>query len=289
MAGQWQGEGRGNGGDRRDRSADQAWVPSSGSKSAKQRRERAGRMKAKAKARKTGVTGEEVPQPHEPELAVRPFSSVDFSQAVQVMPPEWFFAGMSEAETEAQAQMDFASTLAAANLALVATVDDGTDYDPVTVGLLLAKVPGLPPVAGTQAWLEAAADAEKVLRYGCPAARKAREYVSQLDERGRLLLEAAKAAGTTPKTDCELTLFCVAPDARGTGAGAALIAAFEQAARDAGQSGYWLQTDTACSWGWYDAHGFTRAAEVELDERFPMPPGDQDAPAARVFLYVKEL
>ena len=45
------------------------------------------RRKAKQEARKTGVPGEEVQQPHDPILRVRDFTSVDFSQLSYIMPP----------------------------------------------------------------------------------------------------------------------------------------------------------------------------------------------------------
>ena len=263
-------------------------------------KERRKKRAEKAKARQTGVPGDEVPQAHEPVLEVRAFSSVDFSQLVRIMPPEWLFAGMSEAETEAQAQMDLAGCLSSCTLALVATVDDGTDYDPVVAGALLGYVDGEAPLFGADRWQEAYEDAGETLRYGCPQARQAYAYVTQLEERCRLLVEAA---GDARGTENELVLFVTRSSMRGHGVGRALVETFEQHLREAGQTSYWLATDSLCSWQWYEAHGFTRCADVELGPEFALPPGDPaindmldpvqsaggDGERPHAFMYRKEL
>jgi ribosomal protein S18 acetylase RimI-like enzyme len=226
-------------------------------------------MKAKQQARKTGITGEEVVRPHDPVLQVRQFTSVDYSELAQIMPPEWFMPGMSETERLAQAQADVASALANATLALVATIDDGTGFDPAVVGFAVARIPSLPALAGADAWARASENALGTLRSGSPVARKAHAYVTQLEERGKLLLDAA---GQKRGEDNELLLFAVSPEARGHGTGKALVSEMERRMRDAGAHSYWLQTDTTCSWQWYESHGYERVADVELSEEFVMPP-----------------
>jgi GNAT superfamily N-acetyltransferase len=226
---------------------------------------RRARIKARQEARKTGVPGEEVVQPHEPVLEVRPFSSVDFPSLVQLMPPEWFMDGMSAAERQEQARADLSQALAKATLALVATIDDGTGFDPRCVGFALARVPSLPAIPGSASWREGAQAALQALAAGSPAARRAHEYVGGLEERDRMLTQAA---GDARGQDNELLLFVVSPEERGNGVGGALIGEFERRLRDAGQQGYWLQTDTTCSWQWYDAHGYERVTSIDLGDGF---------------------
>ncbi|MBM7000583.1 GNAT family N-acetyltransferase [bacterium] len=232
------------------------------------KRARRERMKAKADARKTGVTGDEVPREHEPILGVRRFSSVDYSVMLQIMPPEWYFPLMGETEKLAQAQMDVAGTLARSSVALIATVDNGLDFDPPCVGFLLGRTAALPLVPGSQNWRNGAEGASEELSHSSLPARDARTYLQQLAEREELLTEVA---GEARGEDNELMLLVVTPDERGKGVGAALVREFERILREAGQHSYWLQTDTLSGYGFYDANGFTRVAEIELGEHFVLP------------------
>lgn len=232
------------------------------------RRARRDRMKEKATARKTGVTGEEVQRPHEPVLEVRPFSSVDFSAMVDLMPPEWNFPHMSPGERAAQAQLDIASSLTVCNVALVATVDDGTCFDPETVGFLLGRVPSLPEAPDAQTWQSSVEAGLATLEDGGAGAQKALTYEMQLADRGQMLDEAA---GEAKGEDNELVLFVVGKDARGKGAGTALIEAWEGKLLQAGCKSYWLQTDTSCSWTYYENRGYTKVADIELGSEFTMP------------------
>ena len=79
------------------------------------------------------------------------------------------------------------------------------------------------------------------------------------------------------------------------------MAAFEGHLAERGARSYWLQTDTSCTWQWYERHGYARVADVALDRAFSMPaalcpaPGEGAGPeqgrepAAHVFMYRKDL
>lgn len=231
-------------------------------------------------------------------IAVRPFEPADFDQVVAIMPPEWLFDNLSPAEARAQATMDFAGVLAASNLRLVAQMAPDAAGVPVPgatgtaplAGILFARLEGLPGPQDATRWHDVWDRARAILLAGSASARLAARYEEQLGERGQLLVNAA---GEAMGPDNELELFVANPAMRGCGAGSALMAAFERRLRELGHAGYWLQTDTTCTWDWYERHGYLRAADVELDGHYPMPPTGQPAapgaPAPRVFMYRKDL
>ena len=245
------------------------------------------RRKAKQEARKTGIPGEEVQQPHDPILRVRDFTSVDFSQLSYIMPPEWLFDGLTDEQKTAQANMDFAGVLRASNIRLVATIDDGTNYDPVLVGIAFASTTRLPEPKDAFVWKDVYEKASETLRYGAQPARIARTYELQLGERGQMLIDAA---GEARGEDAELELFVVNPEYRSHGVGKALMAEFQKRLEGLGAQSYWLQTDSTCTWQWYENHGYTRVADVELSADYPMPPtGETTDEAPHVFMYKKDL
>lgn len=228
---------------------------------------------------------------------VRPFEAGDFDQLVELYPPEWLFDGTTPAEREAQARMDCAGMVSGCNERLVAVVADDGGSEHVA-GLLFARIEGLPAPDDAQTWEAVAREARGALAQGGPDARRALAYIEQLGERGDLL---AEAAGESRGPDNELELFVVGPRARGKGAGGALMAAFEGHLAERGAHSYWLQTDTSCTWQWYERHGYVRVADVALDRAFSMPaalcpaPGEGAGqeqgrePAAHVFMYRKDL
>ncbi len=222
---------------------------------------------------------------------VRPFEAGDFDQVVELYPPEWRFDGTTPEEALAQARMDCASMLASCNERLVAVVTDEAGGEHVA-GLLFARIEGLPLPADAAAWEDAADRAGATLAAGGPDARRALAYIEQLAERGALL---AGQAGDAMGPDNELELFAVGPQARGRGAGNALMAAFERHLAERGARSYWLQTDTSCTWEWYERHGYVRVADVPLAPSFAMPamacasPGSPADGPARVFMYRKDL
>ena len=247
------------------------------------------RRKAKQEARKTGVPGPEVPQKHDPILKVRDFTSVDFSQLSYIMPPEWLFDGLNDDQKTAQANMDFAGVLQVCNIRLVATIDDGTDYDPVLVGIAFARTSRLPEPKDAFVWKDVYDKASETLRYGALPARTARTYELQLGERGQLLVDAA---GDAKGEDTELELFVVNPEYRAQGIGKALTSAFEERLHELGCQSFWLQTDSTCTWQWYENHGYTRVADVPLSSDYPMPPvgaQPEGSEPAHVYMYKKEL
>lgn len=244
------------------------------------------RRKAKQEARKTGVPGEEVQRKHDPILRVRDFTSVDFSQLAYIMPPEWLFDGLTDDQRLAQANMDFAGVLASSNIRLVATIDDGTDYDPVLVGIAFAATDRLPEPKDAFVWKDVYEKASETLRFGAQPARLARTYELQLAERGQLLVDAA---GQARGENTELELFVVNPQYRAQGVGKALMAEFERRACELGAETFWLQTDSTCTWQWYEDHGYTRVADVELTADYPMPPAGAADEPAHVYMYKKAL
>lgn len=222
--------------------------------------------------------------------AVRPLEPSDFEALVALYPPEWRFAGSSAQEDAAQARMDCASLVGSCNLRLVAEVP-GPDGAPQVAGMLLARVAGIPAPAPEDGalWqdLESAARAE-LEAAATPSTRRILLYIDQLADRAALL---EKAAGEARGEDNELELFVVGPAARGKGSGSALIGAFERTLAEQNAASYWLQTDTRCTWQWYERHGYARVADVALGAEYPMPDAvacDPEEPP-HVFMYRKDL
>lgn len=234
-----------------------------------------------------------------PGATVRPFETTDFERVCALMPPEWRFSGLSEPELDAQARMDAAGVLSVANLRLVA--EDPSHPDGPLAGYLFARLEGIAAPADAPRWSAVYEDARERLLAGGDAAVRACRYEEQLADRGDLIIEAA---AENRGSDNELELFVVNPQVRGRGTGTALMRAFEQALDGLGATSYWLQTDSTCTWTWYETHGFKRVADVPLTAEFPMP----DSPAAladtddgsrdsadispespRVFMYRKDL
>lgn len=232
------------------------------------------------------------PQSPAPSVTVRPFEMSDFDKTCDLMPPEWRFASCTQEERDAQARMDTSGVLAAANLRLVAEPAACSHRGDETqlAGYLFARLEGLPAPTDADYWNAIWEQAGATLHAAGERGARVAAYEEQLGERGDLLVEAA---GDNRGQDNELELFVANPAMRGQGAGSALMAAFEDALHRLGATSYWLQTDSTCTWQWYERHGYQRVADVELDERFPMP----DAPEARsgaqgaphVFMYRKDL
>ncbi len=230
---------------------------------------------------------------------VRQFELEDFERVCALMPPEWRFAGLTGPELDAQARMDTAGVLEAANLRLVA--EDPAQPDGPLAGYLFARLEGLPAPTDTPRWTTAYEEARECLLAGGEAAQRACRYEEQLADRGQLIVNAA---GENRGSDNELELFVVNPQVRGRGTGKALMGEFERTLAKLGASTYWLQTDSTCTWTWYEAHGYQRVADVPLSEDYPMPdapaalacassdtqsPAGSPAEAPRVFMYRKDL
>lgn len=221
---------------------------------------------------------------------VRPLDPNDFEALVALYPPEWRFAGSSAQEDAVQARMDCASLVGSCNLRLVAEVP-GPDGTPQVAGMLLARVAGMPAPAAEDGafWqgIESVARAE-LEALGTPSSQRILCYIDQLADRAALL---EQAAGASRGEDNELELFVVGPAARGKGSGSALVGTFERILEEKGAASYWLQTDTRCTWQWYERHGYTRVADVALGAEYPMPDAaacDPEEPP-HVFMYRKDL
>lgn len=190
------------------------------------------------------------------DITIRSFEESDFGRLTTLMPPEWTFPGCTPRESQAQATMDFSGMLSACNVRLVATAPatDGGRTQAI-VGALFARCAGDGLPEDADCWTGAWECACPVLAGGSPAACDALRYEKQLGERGDLLIAQA---GDERRYDSELELFVVAPDARGAGVGGALMREFHKILADRGERGFWLQTDSTCSWEWYEKHGYTR-------------------------------
>lgn len=227
-------------------------------------------------------------------VSVRPFEVTDFERVVALMPPEWCFANCTPDEAIAQARMDFSGVLSCCNVRLVAEplspicADSPNSTQPLA-GILFARLAALPSPGDAAFWNDVWEQAHQELLAGTPHAHLAARYEEQLGERGDLLVQNA---GSAMGEDNELELFVANPAMRGCGAGGALMAAFEEILSQHNAGSYWLQTDTTCTWEWYERHGYVRAADVELTEDYPMPPHgrvfDPASPAPRVFMYRKD-
>ncbi|MFW5893225.1 MAG: GNAT family N-acetyltransferase [Bacillota bacterium] len=64
----------------------------------------------------------------------------------------------------------------------------------------------------------------------------------------------------------EVTLFMVHPDHRGQGIGVSLIKRYETFLLKRNEHTYHLFTDDTCTYGFYDHHGFQKAASTTMDE-----------------------
>lgn len=230
------------------------------------------------------------PTPAFAHITVRPFVADDFDRVVALMPPEWAFAQCTPQEAHAQARMDFAGVLSCCNVRLVAEQTPAAlDASELPLaGILFARVASLPAPEDATEWEARWEMARQELLAGGPAAQLAARYEEQLGERGNLLKDAA---GEEMGPDNELELFVANPTMRGCGAGGALMAAFEHLVSQLPEPGYWLQTDTTCTWQWYERHGYTRVADVALTADYPMPPHglptNGSSAGHRVFMYQK--
>ena len=224
-------------------------------------------------------------------ITVRPFTPEDFERVVDLMPPEWSFTGCSATEARAQARMDFAGVLSCCNVRLVAesTALSATSGTAPLAGILFARLEALPAPEDASVWEGLWEEAHQELLAGSPHALLAARYEEQLGERGSLLVQAA---GSAMGQDNELELFVANPTMRGCGAGSALMAAFDDILAAHHATSYWLQTDTTCTWEWYEHHGYVRAADVELSAHYPMPPEGSHlslhAERHRVFMYRRD-
>ncbi len=207
-------------------------------------------------------------------ITIRPFEEGDFEQVTSLMPPEWRFKGCTPEEEYAQSHMDFAGMLMNCNVRLVAELCDEHGSKSI-VGLLFAHLSDLPMPEDTPLWQHHWDAGLNKLAQGGEAALRALTYIQQLNERGDLIIADA---GNKRGQDNELELFVVKPEARGKGVGNALVTTFEQLLIDLGVQSYWLQTDSACSWQWYEHHGYTRVSDIKLDpDVYIMPDAMKDA------------
>ena len=188
-------------------------------------------------------------------VTIRPFAPADFEAAVDVLPPEWDASGCDPDETRELRRMDLAHTLTESPLRLLA------ERDGHIVGMLLGNFgPGDLP-SDAERWHAEEKRASDAVADGSAAARARLAYI----KRGEAVAYdlAMAAAGDARPDGGEVVLFAVSPEARGTGAGGALLAEYERHVAARGSSGFWLSTDDDCTWQWYERHGFERIACVE--------------------------
>lgn len=123
------------------------------------------------------------------------------------------------------------------------------------VGVLMCRVAGEPRLPGAvRHRLVSWAHALRIGVLGLREHRSLRQYRT-IDREYRALRKQTDA----PLTD-ELTLFAVAGDARGLGAGRTLYDTYLAHLRAHGRTTFYLYTDSSCSVGFYEKRGVTRAA-----------------------------
>lgn len=209
-------------------------------------------------------------------VTVREFTKEDFEAVKAIVPPEWLCAEGTAEEVEAHRELMVAEELVLSTYRMVAE-EDGR-----LLGLSLGRPAGTAP-ADAARWRAVMERAQAVMTTGSPWARAEAAYEASLPGMQARLKEQA---GARMSQDNEYTLFFVSPDARGKGAGSALVRRWEEELRGLGQQSYYLFTDSTCTYEWYDAHGYERIAE--LHHTFPAPEGEEPEPAAS-FLYRKDL
>lgn len=127
------------------------------------------------------------------------------------------------------------------------------------VGVLMGRVSGRAPLPGALGnRLRTAGHMLRLAVLGLPEWRSLRQYLA-FDGVYRSL----RRRTTAPLTD-ELTLFAVGAAARGLGVGRALYEDFLAHLREHRRTDLYLYTDSLCSYGFYEKHGMTRAAEQSM-------------------------
>ncbi len=111
------------------------------------------------------------------------------------------------------------------------------------------------------------------------ASRNILKDLRQTEKAYRELLKETKL----PYKD-ELVLFVTHPDYQGQGIGKALIAAFENTLKKENLRSYFLFTDTACNYGFYDHNGFYRISGKTVKQT----PKDKTQ-HLEIFLYTKTI
>ncbi|MCI1935980.1 MAG: GNAT family N-acetyltransferase [Bifidobacteriaceae bacterium] len=129
--------------------------------------------------------------------------------------------------------------------------EDGT-----LLGALLARVDGDKPQVGDPSRLESAFMATTSALSATDHGRNIVNYLSQdRADTERMTSDVRKETGA------ELLLFILSEKARGHGLGSRLYDGFLAHLREHGVEGYYLYTDSTCSYGFYDHRGLRRVAE----------------------------
>ena len=101
-----------------------------------------------------------------------------------------------------------------------------------------------------------------------PKGAKRRQYRAACDAANEAMIAQARHRDYVQE-DNELVLFINDPSVRGQGVGATMLLRFEDFLRSRGAREYYLFTDTTCSYGYYERHGFTRVAlcnDIEAED-----------------------
>ncbi|WIM67053.1 GNAT family N-acetyltransferase [Corynebacterium breve] len=137
------------------------------------------------------------------------------------------------------------------------------------VGLIVGSVPKEPRVDGQP--LRVIQMLSHVLQLVPSAFRNRRVLRDWFGEQLAYAQALRNAKKQHAVSDTELVLFVVDEHARGTGIGTKLYDNFKNYLRSLNRSGFFLYTDSDCTWQFYEAKGMRRAADVRrktlLDEQ----------------------
>lgn len=149
------------------------------------------------------------------------------------------------------------------------------EKDGRVIGILTGRVEGRPRLPGRLSnRLRAAGDMLCLLLTGFPERRTLR-YYSQFER----IYERLHASVREPLSN-EVTVFAVDASARGLGVGSALFRDYMAHLRAHDRTGFYLYTDSLCTYQFYERKGMVRAAEEDMALRVEGLPG-----AVEVYLY----
>ena len=174
----------------------------------------------------------------------------DFDDVTGLVTAEWVYDGAGEESRRLGAALMLARMLQRSTFALVAR-----DAAGVLMGVALGAY-GTPGEEWAARYEGLAADLEGALR----ATDGGRLVLGYQDAELACDEELSRKAEPLLENAAEYVLFVTSPAARGKGVGAAMITRFEDYLLAEGVGGYWLFTDTGCTYDWYDRHGFRRVA-----------------------------
>lgn len=206
-----------------------------------------------------------------PAVEYRPFEPADLPGIARILGGIWWKDAGSAEAVAALGACDFASYYARATWSQVAVVDGAA------AGIVLARA-GDADADHRERWRAAFDESLAAARSICLQAAEGMEAYLEVEERidARLLAESGCAPGF------ELVLFAVGEATRGLGVGKRLLNDAEAYLKAVGAPGYYLFTDTSCTWQFYEHRGLRRAA------RFVSDPAERDVLCDEYYVYAAD-